>query len=130
MQGKIAYAAKQHPEEILMKRFITYAFISAAAWTSPYALATAGHASHAAVQTVAQAAPLSEGEVKKIDKDAGKLTIKHGPLENLGMPAMTMVFRVKDAATLDQVKPGDRIRFLAEKVDGVITVTKLEVVTP
>lgn len=46
------------------------------------------------------------------------------------MPAMTMVFRVKDAATLDQVKPGDRIRFLAEKVDGVITVTKLEVVTP
>lgn len=46
------------------------------------------------------------------------------------MPAMTMVFRVKDTATLDQVQPGDRIRFLAEKVDGVITVTKLELVTP
>ena len=113
-----------------MKRFIAYAFISAAAGISPYALATGDHASHAAAQVVAQAAPLSEGEVRKIDKAAGKLTIKHGPLDNLGMPAMTMVFRVKDAATLDQVKPGDRIRFLAEKVDGIITVTKLEVVTP
>ena len=117
-----------------MKRLIAYAFISAAAWTSPHALATGDHASHAAAQVatqaVAQAAPLSEGEVRNIDKAAGKLTIKHGPLDNLGMPAMTMIFRVKDAATLDQVKPGDRIRFLAEKVDGVITVTKLEVVTP
>ena len=75
-------------------------------------------------------AMLSEGQVKKVDKAQGKLTLKHGPLGNLGMPAMTMIFRVKDAAMLDQVKPGDRIRFLAEKVDGVITVTKFEVVTP
>ena len=75
-------------------------------------------------------APLSEGEIRKVDKAAGKLTIKHGPLENLGMPAMTMVFRVKDAAMLDQVKPGDRIKFLVEKVDGAFTVTKLQVVTP
>ena len=113
-----------------MKRFITYAYIAVAAGISPHALATDDHASHAAAQNVAQGAPVSEGEVRKIDKVAGKLTIKHGPLDNLGMPAMTMVFRVKDAATLDQVKPGDRIRFLAEKVDGAITVTKLEVVTP
>ena len=113
-----------------MKRFIAYAFISVAAWTSSYALAATDKATPGAAQVVAQAAPLSEGEVRKIDKAAGKLTIKHGPLDNLGMPAMTMVFRVKDAATLDQVKPGDRIRFLAEKVDGVFTVTKLEVVTP
>ncbi|MEK6663925.1 MAG: copper-binding protein [Pseudomonadota bacterium] len=113
-----------------MKRFIAYAFISVAVWASPYALATGDHTSHTAAQVVAQAAPLSEGEVRKIDKAAGKLTIKHGPLDNLGMPAMTMIFRVKDAATLDKVKPGDRIRFLAEKVEGVITVTKLEVVTP
>lgn len=75
-------------------------------------------------------AMLSEGQVKKVDKTQSKLTIKHGPLGNLGMPAMTMVFRVKDAATLDQVKPGDRIRFMAEKVDGAITVTRFEVVTP
>lgn len=76
------------------------------------------------------ASPLAEGEVRKVDKAAGKLTIRHGPLENLGMPPMTMVFRVRDAAMLDQVKPGDRIKFLAEKIDGAYTVTQLKVVAP
>src|SRR6478735_2673940 len=70
--------------------------------------------------------PMSEGEVRKIDKEAGKLTIKHGPLLNLDMPAMTMVFRVKDAAMLDQTKAGDRIRFVAEKDGGTYTVVRLE----
>ena len=78
----------------------------------------------AAAPAIAQEA-LSEGEVKKVDKEAGKLTIKHGPLENLGMPAMTMVFRVGDPAMLDQVAPGDKITFLAEKVGGFLTVTEL-----
>jgi Cu/Ag efflux protein CusF len=68
---------------------------------------------------------LAEGEVKKVDKDAGKLTIKHGPLDNLGMPAMTMVFHVADPAMLDEVAPGDKITFLAEKVGGFLTVTQL-----
>lgn len=72
------------------------------------------------------AATLSAGEVKQIDKSAGKITIKHGPLPNLEMPAMTMVFRVKEPAMLDQVKAGDKITFLAEKVNGTITVTQLE----
>lgn len=71
-------------------------------------------------------AMLSEGQVKKVDKAQGKITLKHGPLENMGMPGMTMVFRVQDAAMLDRVKPGDNIRFLAEKVNGALTVTKLE----
>nr|WP_232429546.1 copper-binding protein [Noviherbaspirillum autotrophicum] len=79
------------------------------------------HADHMA------AAP-SEGEVKKIDREAGKITIKHGPLENLGMPGMTMSFRVADAAMLAQVKTGDRIRFVADKVGAAYTVTQLEVV--
>ncbi len=70
----------------------------------------------------------SEGEVKKIDRQAGKITIKHGPLENLDMPAMTMSFRVQDAAMLAQVKAGDKIRFVAEKVGAAYTVTQLEVV--
>src|ERR1700693_3383108 len=69
---------------------------------------------------------MSSGEVKKVDKDTGKITIKHGPLANLGMPAMTMVFHVKDAAMLDQVKQGDQINFVAEKVNGALTVTKIE----
>ena len=72
------------------------------------------------------AAPMTEGEIRKVDKDAGKLTIKHGPLENLGMPAMTMVYRVKDPAMLEQVKPGDRINFVAEEIGGLLTVTRME----
>ena len=75
---------------------------------------------------IASAVGLSEGEVRKVDKDAGKVTIKHGPLENLGMPAMTMVFQVKDPAMLDQVKAGDKINFIAEKVGGQYTVTRVE----
>src|SRR5450631_202775 len=59
---------------------------------------------------------MADGEVKKVDKDAGKLTIKHGPLTNLDMPGMTMVFRVKDPSMLDQVKEGDKIRFVADRV--------------
>lgn len=74
----------------------------------------------------AAASAMSAGEVKKIDKDAGKITIKHGPLANLDMPAMTMVFRVKDAAMLDQVKSGDQIKFMADKVNGALTVTMLQ----
>ena len=69
---------------------------------------------------------LSEGVVKKVNKDQGKLTIQHGPLENLGMPAMTMIFRVQDPAMLNRVKPGDNIRFLADKVNGRLTVTRVE----
>jgi Cu(I)/Ag(I) efflux system protein CusF len=75
----------------------------------------------------ASAASMSEGEIKKIDKEAGKVTIKHGPLTNLDMPAMTMVFRVKDPAMLDQVKVGDKISFVADKLNGQITVTQVEV---
>ncbi|MBK4734647.1 copper-binding protein [Noviherbaspirillum pedocola] len=71
-------------------------------------------------------ASMSSGEVKKVDKSAGKMTIKHGPLKNLGMDGMTMVFRVKDAGMLDQVKVGDKIHFVAEEPNGQLTVTQLE----
>ena len=86
------------------------------------------HASHNGAAD--HAAMLTEGVVKKVDKAQGKLTLKHGPLENLGMPAMTMVFRVRDANWLDQVKPGDTVRFRADRVNGAFTVTTLEVVKP
>ncbi|CAN7271474.1 copper-binding protein [Trinickia sp. LjRoot230] len=69
---------------------------------------------------------LSHGEIKKIDTAAGKLTIKHGPLENLGMDAMTMVFQAQDPAMLSQVKVGDKIDFVAEEVNGALTVVKLQ----
>ena len=85
----------------------------------------ADHAAHHAVAK-AQPAALSEGEIRKVDKDAKKITIKHGPLNNLDMPPMTMVFQVKDAAMLGQVKAGDKVRFTAEKIGGQYTVTALE----
>lgn len=77
-------------------------------------------------KSMESAAPMSSGEVRKVDKPSGKVTIKHGPLDNLGMPAMTMVFRVKDPAMLDQMKKGDKINFVAEKVNGAFTVIQAE----
>ncbi|WP_407169779.1 copper-binding protein [Bradyrhizobium sp. ORS 111] len=68
-----------------------------------------------------------DGEVKKIDESAGKITLKHGPAKSLGMDEpMTMVYRVKDAAMLKQVKVGDKVRFEAENADAGYTVTKMQ----
>lgn len=69
---------------------------------------------------------LTDGVVRKIGKDSGKITIKHGEIRNLGMPPMTMTFRVKDAALLDQVREGDAIRFYVEAIDGINTVLRIE----
>jgi Cu/Ag efflux protein CusF len=95
----------------------------------PASLVLANNDHHAAVAAspIDADASTTEGEVKKVDRDTGKVTIKHGPLTNLDMPPMTMVFRVKDPAMLEQVKAGDKISFVAEKVGGQMTVTRLEV---
>ena len=69
---------------------------------------------------------LTAGEVRKVDKDAKKITIRHGAIQNLDMPPMTMVFQVKDPAMLEQVKAGDKVRFTAEKAAGAFTVTHIE----
>ncbi|WP_436544662.1 copper-binding protein [Janthinobacterium sp. ZB1P44] len=74
-------------------------------------------------------AAMSEGEIKKVDKHAGKLTIMHGELKNLGMPGMTMLFKVKEPSMLDKVKKGDKVRFVAEKIGGVFTVTSIEAIS-
>ncbi|MDI4635228.1 copper-binding protein [Pelomonas sp. V22] len=73
----------------------------------------------------ASAAEMTEGEIKKIDKDNKKLTIKHGDIRNLDMPGMTMVFQVKDPAMVDQVKVGDKVRFVVEKTASGFVVTEL-----
>ena len=72
------------------------------------------------------ATEMTDGEVRKIDKDNQKITLKHGDIRNLDMPGMTMVFKVMDLAMLDKVKAGDKVRFKAEKADGAIIVTALE----
>lgn len=76
---------------------------------------------------VAGAAEPTAGEVRKIDKQARKITIKHGEIKSLDMPPMTMVFQVKDAALLETVKAGDKVRFVVEKTDaGAFVITDIK----
>lgn len=77
----------------------------------------------AAAQT---ATDMALGEVRKIDAGAGKITLRHGDIKSLDMPPMTMVFVVRDPALLEKVKPGDKVRFSAERRDGAFVVTAME----
>jgi Cu/Ag efflux protein CusF len=74
---------------------------------------------------LAQTVPVN-GEVIKIDESAGKMTLKHGPITNLDMGAMTMVFRVADPTMLAKVKAGDKVKFEADRVNGALAVTKID----
>ncbi|MBK7686882.1 MAG: copper-binding protein [Rhodocyclaceae bacterium] len=81
----------------------------------------------APVASVASASiAMTEGEIRKIDKDNKKITIKHGEIKNLDMPGMTMVFQVKDPAMLEALKAGDKVMFSAEKSAGAIVVTAIQ----
>jgi Cu/Ag efflux protein CusF len=89
----------------------------------------ADHAAHhpAGASPPASTSPMADGEVRKIDKEQGKVTLKHGPIASLDMPGMTMVFKVADLKMLDTLKQGDKVKFAADKVDDAITVTAIEV---
>ena len=87
------------------------------------ALLAAGAA--ASMGALAQAA-MADGEVRKVDKANKKITLKHGEIKDLDMPAMTMVFQVADASMLDKVKAGDKVLFKATKEGGKYTVTAIE----
>ncbi|WP_144377372.1 copper-binding protein [Mesorhizobium amorphae] len=78
-----------------------------------------------ALVTSAEAAPV-DGQVTKIDQAQGKITLKHGPITNLEMDAMTMVFVAADPAALKTVKVGDKVKFEADRVNGRLTVTRIE----
>ena len=113
-----------------MKTFIAPVLIAlASAGFSTHGMAQMDHSSHggpAAMQMAAAAeTPLADGVVKKIDKSTGRVTLSHGALPS-GMPAMTMAYRVKDAAWLDQMKPGQKIRFATDPADGGMTVVRFE----
>lgn len=83
------------------------------------------HAASAA-SAASAAAPETVGEVRKIDKEAKKITLKHGEIKNLGMPSMTMVFQVTDPALLEKVKVGDKVKFTAEKSGASFAVSAIE----
>ena len=90
--------------------------------TSPV-FATSHGSSGAAVE---EQRTRAEGEIRKVDKETKKITIRHGAISNLDMPPMTMVFQVSDAAMLDKVKAGDKVRFSADKVGGAYVVVEIE----
>ena len=80
----------------------------------------------AAATPASASADMADGEVRKVDKENKKITLKHGLIKNLDMPGMTMVFAVKDAAALDTLKVGDKVKFKAEQTGTAITVTEIQ----
>lgn len=96
------------------------AALAAPAWAQ---VSAADHAAHHAAPD--PAAGQTEGEVRKVDKAAGKITLKHGEIKALDMPPMTMVFAVADQAMLDAVKVGDKVRFKAVNDGGKLTVVDI-----
>jgi Cu/Ag efflux protein CusF len=123
-----------------MKALLKFALTTAIALpATPLAIAQDAHQSmHAAQGSAAHGSSTSthsggvagqtvDGEVRKVDKEAGKITLRHGELKHLNMPAMTMVFRVKEPAMLDQVKAGDKVSFVSDKIGGQFTLLQIEV---
>ena len=111
-----------------MKALFTSTLIALVTLAAAPVQAAGDHAGHgmAMQATASTEMQMVDGVVKKVDKSAGKVTLSHGPLTNLSMPAMTMVFRVKDANWLDQMKAGDKIRFMADNVNGAVTIVHFE----
>ena len=70
---------------------------------------------------------VTDGEIRRVNKEAQKITIRHAEIKSLDMPPMTMVFQVKDPAMLDQVKSGDKVKFRVENVGGALVVNEIEV---
>ena len=109
-----------------MKQQIASTLLAAAFATSWAQTKPEEHsAHHPASAASAAVGDMTDGEVRKVDKGTAKITIKHGEIKNLDMPAMTMVFQVKEAALLDKVKAGDKVRFAAEKSATGFVVTEL-----
>ena len=90
------------------------------------AASTSAAASPAAGPAADAAAVMTAGEITRVDTRTGKFTIRHEEIKNLGMPPMTMVFGLKDAAQAAQFKPGDKVRFHVEDNNGALTITRIE----
>lgn len=89
-------------------------------------LTIAAFLSSAAFSYAASALPLVSAEVRKVDIENKKISLKHGEIKNLDMPGMSMVFQVKDAAMLANINAGDKVMFTADKLDGAYTVMSIE----
>jgi Cu(I)/Ag(I) efflux system protein CusF len=106
------------------------ALIAVPAWATNHQGGHGPHGDHGKPATAASAQPttgeMTDGEVRRIDKEASKLTLKHAEIKSLDMPAMTMVFVVKDKVMLERLKAGDKIKFKAINDAGKYTVTEIQ----
>lgn len=113
---------KSQSNSFVVLLLFTGGFLATNAWAAPdHEHSTAmGHEKAAAM------APATDGLIEKIDAAAGTLTVQHGPIVNLGMPAMTMPYHVKDSSMLTAVKQGDKVKMTVAKIDGVYTIVALQ----
>ena len=127
---------------VLAMTLLGAAMLPACAQNAPANTATIADAPKAAMaemtiaqaqQPISEASPntnaateMTEGEVRKLDLERGNIALKHGAIKNLDMPGMTMVFKAKDKAMLENLKPGDKVRFKASNEDSKFMVTEIE----
>jgi Cu/Ag efflux protein CusF len=107
--------------------FLAFLVATLTAWSAHAQTQGTDHASHhAPAAASSQDADFAQGEVRRVDPEAKKVTLRHGPIPNLQMPDMTMVFQVQDPAMLQNLKVGDKVRFKADNINGALTVTAVE----
>lgn len=115
-----------------IRNTLTLATLTISATALPWMAHAAGEPmhNHGAAATATQASPaaadFTDGEIRKVNKATGKLTIKHGEIKNIQMPPMTMVFEVADKAMLDSVKEGDKVKFKARQEGSKLIVTDIQ----
>lgn len=110
-----------------MKTAWLSASLVALAFAQPVCAQTAAPHAHGAAATKAATSEMYDGQVRRINKEAGKVTLAHGPLTGLNMPAMTMAFPVKDVKQLAALKEGDKVKFALEQSGENMVVTRIEV---
>jgi Cu/Ag efflux protein CusF len=113
----------KHVKQLLLATTLVFGASSTMAQTPA---AATDHSAHHSQAQAGAAADLVEGEVRKVDKAAGKITLRHGEIKSLDMPAMTMVFAAAKPEMLDKVRVGDKVRFRATNQGGAFTVTEIQ----
>lgn len=109
-----------------MKKIILFTAALTLSVTSVHAQSAKAVGTAATAHSQKAQVPMTDGEVRKVNKAAQELTLKHGDLPSIGMGPMTMVFNVADSAMLNAVKTGDKVKFSADIIQGKPTVTRLE----
>ena len=109
----------------LSKHLFAFLLVSSAAWFKTV-YAQDKHQSSADAVSAVSASHMADGEIKKINRDSKKMTIKHGDIKSLDMPGMTMVFQIRDTSLLETFKAGDKVKFVIEKLDGAFVVTSMQ----